>query len=382
MNRIGLVTIYSKNYGSVLQCYATKKFLRNEGITCDTLYHKIDGKEKLFYRIRKAAIVIYYSVKYKGFFKEFVADTKAQHQSINSLSKKSEVFLDDFTRDILKPKGYTNAKLKMASANGDYIYFLAGADQIWNGGRIIDPFMFLCFCENRKRIALAPSFGTGTISDFNKREFRKRIGSFYRLSARELSGQQLITELTNRRCERVSDPVLFLSREEWSLFGNKCKTQAEKNYIFVHFLDKPSDFAISVIESISQSYNLNILCFAYPHDEYGKLKSFEFLDGSPYDYVHLIEHACFVCTDSFHTTQFSIIFDKRFYIFERNYTHRNSQQARLETLTSLYSCEDRYIRKEFHSIESLDFKSDRTYKNTVIDEHNLLVDYIKSSIKI
>jgi hypothetical protein len=49
MNRIGLVTIYSKNYGSVLQCYATKKFLRNEGITCDTLYHKIDGKEKLLY---------------------------------------------------------------------------------------------------------------------------------------------------------------------------------------------------------------------------------------------------------------------------------------------------------------------------------------------
>lgn len=380
MNRIGLVTIYSKNYGSVLQCYATKKFLSNVGIECDVLFHKLDRKERLLYWARKAAVICYNSMKYKGFFRYFVEDTKAQHKSINSLSKKSEIFLDKFTRNVLQPRGYTVSQLKRLSLRGEYSYFLAGADQVWNGARIIDPFMFLCFSENNKKISLAPSFGVDKIARFNEKEFKKRIETFYRLSARELSGQTMIVKLTNKSCERVADPVLLLSQADWKAFGNLSRLNTERGYIFVHFLDKPSDFSLSVINWISQKNSLKIICFAYPHEEYHIFTSFQFVDGSPYDYIRLIENASFVCTDSFHTTQFSIIFDRKFYVFERNYTHRNSQQSRLENLINLYSCEDRYINSECNNIERLDFGLNSSYRAKLCEEHDRVVLYLKSAL--
>ena len=40
-------------------------------------------------------------------------------------------------------------------------------------------------------------------------------------------------------------------------------------------------------------------------------------DIGPFDFLNLIQHAKYVCTDSFHGCVFSIIFERDFYVFKR-----------------------------------------------------------------
>lgn len=380
MNKVGLVTIYAKNYGSVLQCYASKQYLMKQGFDCDALYHDISGAEKLTYWFNKAIKVLFYSIKYNGFFRFFIEDTKAQHTSIDSLTKESVQYLDDFTQNILQPKGYTVSQLK--SIQNEYSFFLAGADQVWNGARIIDPFMFLCFCDDKRKVSIAPSFGVNKISKFNEKEFKKRLEGFAFLSAREISGQKIISSLTKKECERVADPVLLLKRDEWSEFGLRSKVSIEHQYVLVHFLDKPSDSTLRIINNIAKKKSLSIVCLSYPHDEYNQLDSFTFINGTPYDYIQLIENADFVCTDSFHTTQFSIIFNKNFLVFERNYTHKNSQQSRLDTLISIYSCADRFVQKGTEEIDYTKVDIAGDYKKITESEHDSLTLYLAKSLNM
>ena len=47
-------------------------------------------------------------------------------------------------------------------------------------------------------------------------------------------------------------------------------------------------------------------------------------DVAPQDFINLIRNAQYVCTDSFHGTAFSIIFEKQFMCFKR---HQTSDKA-------------------------------------------------------
>lgn len=60
----------------------------------------------------------------------------------------------------------------------------------------------------------------------------------------------------------------------------------------------------------------------------------------------MIENASFVFTDSFHTSHFSIIFNRNFYTFERNYGHKNKQSTRIHNLLSTYECSERFFKDD------------------------------------
>ena len=67
--KIGLVTFFSNNYGSALQCYATKKFLQKNGCECDVLYEYSYGYEKLESRIKYLSKIALCSLLYRDFAK-------------------------------------------------------------------------------------------------------------------------------------------------------------------------------------------------------------------------------------------------------------------------------------------------------------------------
>ena len=53
MKKIGLITLYQNNYGSVLQCYATKKYLEEKGYIVEVLYLSNNYTEKLLHKLKK-----------------------------------------------------------------------------------------------------------------------------------------------------------------------------------------------------------------------------------------------------------------------------------------------------------------------------------------
>lgn len=339
-NRVALVTFFRDNYGSALQCYATKKFLQKNGFECDVLYEYSYGYEKIKNRIKYLSKIALCSLLYRNFVQNRKEIKRSEKKA--TLSRKSKYRIDWFCETVLQPKGLEYSLLNDKRFADVYDYFIAGSDQIWGGGYLVRPFMFLEFAPNEKKIALCPSFGVETIKKFNVRPFKKSISKFPKLSVREESGQRIIKELTRREVPILSDPVMLLDSNEWHDFAKNSSIKYQ-NYIFVHFLGTPSEVAIRCINQIVLEYELSVVCFANNYNAYDALKGHIFADGSPYDYVSLIENASFVCTDSFHTSHFSIIFNRKFFTFERNYGHHNKQSTRIHNLFSTYECSERFI---------------------------------------
>lgn len=339
-NRVALITFFRDNFGSALQCYATKTFLQKNGYECDVLYEYSYGYEKLKSRIKYLSKIALCSLLYRDFVKNRKEIKRSERKS--TLSKESKFLIDWFCETVLQPKGMEYSLLNDKRFADVYDYFIVGSDQVWGGGYLVRPFMFLEFAPDEKRIALCPSFGVEKIKKFNVRHFKKSISRFQKLSVREESGQRIIEELIGRKVPILSDPVMLLDSDEWHEFAKNSFIKYH-NYIFVHFLGTPSEVAIRCINQISTFFDLNIVCFANNYSAYNKLKSHTFLNGSPYDYVSLIENASFVCTDSFHTSHFSIIFNRQFCTFERDYGHQNKQSTRIHNLLSTYGCGERFF---------------------------------------
>ena len=377
MKKIGLVTLWKRNYGSALQCYATKSMVEKMGYHCIPLYRTFPGIQRYTYYLGEIVRFAIDSFRYKGYISKYTSLRSAGKKSIGSLSKKSEESIDRFVDDTLQPEGYSYSQLKNIGKSEDFIAFIAGSDQIWNGSRRYDLVSFLGFVSDKKKIALAPSFGS-EIEDYNKRSFSKEIRKFQLLSAREQEGVDNIAELTGRDAIRLSDPTSFLTPDEWRDFS-KAADDLEGEYIFIHFLDKPCDFALQAMEKLRSDRGLPMVAFAYPQEEYERIKGIRFCNGGPRDYVKYIDRASYVMTDSFHTTLFSIYFNTSFFTFHRQYTHNAKQTSRISNLLTLYGCEERFVADMAAFIEILD--SDLPDSFEIRDkERQKLIGYLKKAL--
>ena len=341
MMKVGLVTLWKRNYGSALQCYATKSAVEKLGYRCVPLFRTFPGVLRYTYYVGELFRVAANSARYKNYLTNYVSLRAAGKKSICSLSAKSESSLDQFVQTVLQPEGYSYIRLKEIGKSEEFAAFIAGSDQIWNGARRYDPVSFLEFVPNKKKIALAPSFGT-EIEIYNKKPFARAIKKFQYLSAREQDGAEKINDLTGRKAVRLSDPTALLSPNEWRDFSNSAKS-AKGDYIFLHFLDTPCDDALIAIDELRNETGFSLVAFAYPHEEYNRVEGIRFYDGGVQEYVKYIDHARYVMTDSFHTTLFSIYFDTPFFTFHRQYMHNASQTSRITNLLSLYGLEERLV---------------------------------------
>lgn len=382
MEKIGLVTLYENSYGSVLQCYATKTYLRKFNLDCELLYERARGIQRIKKFVKGATRVAYHSLIHRDFSKVRKQLKKNQKIAKSAVSIESRKKRDAFINSVLQPRGYERDLLTDHRFQEKFKYFIAGSDQIWNGGYLVDPFRFLDFAPDEKKIALCPSFATDDIKKFNESSFKRYIGKFQYLSAREDAGVRIIKKITGREVPRIPDPVMLLTRDEWNEFAKKYSqgVKPEGGYIFVHFLDEPNEHALNTINLLSKEHDLEVVCFAYHQKSFHALKDPKFYDGDPSDYVSLISNASFVCSDSFHTAMMSIIFNTQFYIFDRNYQHSNKQSSRLETLLSIYHAENRFIHDSVESLRDLPCDNlNFDYIRSI--ERQKIIDYLNSCVR-
>ena len=354
MKRIGIITLYKDNYGSELQCYATKHYLESLGYRCDVLDERFIGIDKLLHKLDGWRDTVWKTIRYRGFWANRKEMKIASALANSSLSEASQRELDYFAYTVLQPRFIDHKVLYDETFRSEYSFFICGSDQVWNGANRISELRFLDFASDKQKVALSPSFGVSDVKNYNIPEFRKKISRFRFLSAREDSGVRIIKELTGKTVQRLPDPIVILSPDEWERFS-AISIKLEYKYLLMHFLDDVSDETIASVNDFATANNLKVVCFAYPRKNYEKLVNWVFLDGGPRDYVGLIRNADFICTDSFHTSYFSIVFGKQFLTFSRNYQHKNSQSARIESLLKRYNAEDRYVDRTLHIIISGDY---------------------------
>lgn len=353
--KIGLVTLFDFNYGSALQCYASQRFFASQGHECKLLIGF--GHSGMEPHVEKLFDLARVCARRPWWTKRVARLVKSQSASSISLSDKSLVALHAFVASEIDSLKYSRGK----SLDG-YCFdaYFSGSDQIWNG---FEPARcnerFLRFVPSSKRVAWAPSFGSGDVAPYNRERYARYISDYAFLSAREESGSKLIEELAGRSADVLPDPVTLLKASQWrSLYqarSNKMQYKRVKDKILLFFINEPSEVALSSLKTLAKKEKKELVSFGYEHERYKELGAFDHIEGGPWDFLSYLDNSKLVVTDSFHATVFSLLFHRNFYVYSREYGHSQNQSERIVALLGRSKCPERLDCGSLDYAEKINF---------------------------
>ncbi len=380
MKTVGLVTFWDYNFGSALQCFSMKKTINSFGYRCNLIEERHTGKAQRYSRLAKKLILLPFKVlAHPSYLKAYKEQRRLARNSSSALSKETADLIHFFGRTQLQPRELSKKSLHQIGKNNNYIAFITGSDQVW-GGHFAEPTYgnFLEFAPQEKRISYAASFGGKTIANYNISKYKKGISGIRYISVRENSGITLVKELFNKDAVKMPDPTILTTVEEWSAFSATTKAESEP-YILVHFLDKLNPTAFNTLKIIAEKTKMKVICLGWKRDDVLSLPNAFFRNASPQEYIYLIKNAAYICTDSYHTTLFSLRFNRNFYTFKRTHSARFEQTGRITELLNETGCSDRYITEDINNFDCLSQKAAdcSEYFNS---QREIGLDYLKNAL--
>ena len=227
--------------------------------------------------------------------------------------------------------------------------FITGSDQIWNPSHFSREYLLNFVPDNKKKIAYSSSFGVKKITGYYAKVYKKLLSRFNYIGVREVDGIKIVKDLTGKEAKVVLDPTMLLKKEQWQEIAKKAvisdKTALTKNYILCYFVGNTVNYW-DAVEKIRQYLKKDIVIIPYNADSYEKNGILN-IETGPNEFLWLIEHCDFLCTDSFHATVFANIFNKNYCVFKRfKDTDKASQNSRLETLLGMFDLKERLISVE------------------------------------
>lgn len=351
--KIGIITITEgENYGNRLQNYAVQHFIEQGDNIVETIHNYKD------YNI--------YKYRLKKFIKRFAnKESKAE--------KERKKFFEKFNKENIKFSKYTISNKNISkNINKNYDYFICGSDQIWNSNYKENGFVnFLQFADKEKRIALSPSFGTLKINSNYIDLYKKWINEIPTLSVREDAGKKIIEELTGRKdVEVLIDPTMLLTDEEWDKVSKKPKMLHSQKYILNYFLGELSQSRKEEINRVAKENDCEVIDILD--------KNSPFYQTGPSEFLYLEKNAFLICTDSFHSCVFAILYNRPFVVFERE-DNTVSMNSRIETLINKFQLENRIFK---NSIIEENIKHDYTNAYKILEqERNKSMKFLKKALE-
>lgn len=340
MSKIAIVVCPNiRNFGSVLQSYATQKAVETLGYDCEYINYT---KTKLS--------------AYKYFIQLFIPSIMAERKSFQNRKKFQkkhlEVFwrrgqiFDAFVDEYMKSSVHLLGYKQLKKAGEEYEIAVLGSDQVWNPINSGSDFYTLNWLPNStKRIAYASSFGVSRIPILLKGFYKRFLKKFDFISVRETRGVELVKELIDRDVQVTCDPTMLFDASEWDEVAGETPI-VEGDYIFCYFLgnrDEPRKCVIKFSEAVG--LKLVMMPFFGEISEMDYTMPAEYVDNpGPREFINAIKYARYVCTDSFHGTVFSVIFQKEFMVFRRHTSDSNKDTfSRLESLLKMLGVENRSV---------------------------------------
>ena len=320
--KAGIVSLYGNvNYGNKLQNFAVQQVMRKLGYETDVIYIQTNKS-----RIKQSLRFLIYNTNTPiNHIKHFSAESKLLFKRQTNFRK--------FCNNYISEQRYSSIK----QIHGYDVYVL-GSDQVWNPHFLNDEnkaLFFLTFTHPDKKVCFSPSFGLDKITDEWKPYYREKLTTFPKISVREESGKEIVSELTGKVAEVLVDPTMMINRDEWLSIAKKPDGIDFKNkYILTYFLgDIPEKARFD--------------CKKANKDICGKVYRLvdkscpELYACSPSEFIYLFNHASLVLTDSFHACVFSFLLGKPFLVYKREGI-RNDMFTRIKTLLSTFDLKRKY----------------------------------------
>lgn len=361
MKKVGIVSCYFKdNYGSMLQAYATKKILDKNEIPNETINIKYNkdfknGKRKYYL----SQITNFKFIKNKLGMVKLKIDKKLNKQLGKNIAIRTQKY-KEFRKEFNLSRFNNTFKDLTNQAKELYSDVIVGSDQLWLPVNVVADYYTLNWVPDEiNKISYSTSFGFSSIPNKYVELYRNFLNRINYLSTREESGVQIIKDIVARDAKLVCDPTILLTKDEWHEESSKERKYDEK-YILCYFLGNNIEHR-KFAERLRKKTGYKIVSLNHA-DEYVKYSD-EFCDYAPFDigpreWISLIENAEYVCTDSFHGTVFSILFNKMFFDFRRhNNKSKVSTNSRIDSLLDVAG-----ISKERILVGNEDIDKVLTYK--------------------
>lgn len=369
--KIGLISYHSgHNYGTMLQAFALQYYI-NEILNEDAEYiNYIDGKsfkeadwsvrlKKIKEKFSLGILPLLYGFLYR---KKLSLSGKAFNRFFSSYIGTSEKRYSSFEELRMDPP--------------EYDIYIVGSDQTWNPTFLKNnAAYFLGFVnEPQKKNSYASSIGVYSLDEDTKSLYSKYLNQFNSISCREILGCEILESFLDRHIEHVLDPTLLLTPDVWK--NIECKYDIDVPYVLCYSLGYKKSVR-QFAKKLAKEHNMPVYFIA---STYLDMQENNCLFGiGPQEFLFLIRHASFVCTDSFHGTIFSINFERNFYsFFKRNGNEKNSDNSRILSILQEFSLENRLKGDTFS--EEVNINYDRI--NLYLKERRIQsVTYLKNILK-
>lgn len=350
------IKYFHANYGGMLQAYATTAILEGMGLQYELIRYR---KQRTPVQIVKSLPRLLNSVllndKYEALLQKLGEKRHPAFAANNAIRKECfKTFCDEkFLK--LSPEfvGYHG----LCSGARRYDAVITGSDQLWSPAGLPTNFYNLMFVPDEiRKVSFASSFGVSNIPWYQKKRTSEYLNRISYVSMRENRGAQIVKELTGRGVPVLMDPVFYFDKAGWNkLIPNDNIDRGE--YIFCYFLGDNPEHRKAARE-LSAKTGLKIVTLRHldryvPEDEsFGDIAPYEVDPGC---FLNILRNAAYVCTDSFHGSAFSIIYEKKFLVFNR-YSSKsvNSKNSRIDSLCKNLNLENRRYSHSGQILEAID----------------------------
>lgn len=358
------------NHGAALQEFALLAYLEQEGHAVKAINYQPD------YLANSYKIFKVNSPKWENnFLKRLIYITLKLPKNLSNL-RRYKAF-DTFNKKYIKETDTlykTNSDIKKNLPDADA--YICGIDQIWNtlfqNGK--DLAFYLNFVPKEKlKISYAASFAIDSIQNNLKSFVKENVEKLDVVSVREKSGLNILEDLNIKNATQVLDPVFLMEDTFWDTIISE---RIEGDYILIYDFDS-NEVIQKVALKIAKTNNLRIFALnkniRYADQVYWSI--------GPDQFLALMKDAKFVLTNSFHAVAFSLIFNKEFFVFNR----QEKINTRMKDLLSDLNIEERLISdaEEYKDVKAINYKIvNSTLDNLILNSRQFLKRALSNNSKL
>ncbi len=292
--KIGILTLHrANNYGAVLQCYALQQALTEVGHDVYVIDYRQPDTELSYKPISKERI-------HRCLSRPIALAKDILCTPLYYIKAKK---FDQFRAKYLR---CTQPFSRLDMMPQDFDVYLIGSDQLWSiqcmGGHI-EPVFFGNFPHpaSSRIMGYAISANEDSLNTIGLEQLKQYAANFDCISIREAGIANWLK--ANNVCDaRIDiDPTLLLNPTEWIKLASK-QRPCKQRYLLSYYLMPEQK---EVAKKVARSHGLKYIELGHKAH-------------SPADFLTWVKHAYCVVGGSFHITVFSILFNRKFYIIQKN----------------------------------------------------------------
>lgn len=350
--KIGIVSLYYKNsnMGGLLQAYALQTALSNDGLEAEQISYDYNYLNQQQRSIAKK--LVHEQVTHADIniiLKKAVARFMQWKKKVDVVETDFKKQMDAFQRfeQMIPHTSTVYNSDTIAQVNDSFDGFVCGSDIVWHPSRAVHTAFYLGFVGKTKiKLPYAVSMGRLPYTPLEKEMLKRNVQDFSVIATREQSVADYIASLTGKKTLTVVDPTLLLTAEQWeSIEDRSCVPEGK--YIFCYLFNNEK-WCRKYVADYAKKVGMTVVYLPYIMNSKRKvddlLSGIGICNAGPDGFIALIHHAQCVFTDSFHATVFSTLFQKEFYVFDRDPSKsKTSINSRNDEFLKRYGLEDHHI---------------------------------------